>query len=135
MNFLDTYQELEEIYDAPYMSTGVTYAHRDSNGLLYHFYEDLPDLIHSLGTRSIYSTKNDRRENVAQFDWSRDKDFENGDSDGSAYVCMTNTLVGKNYMTNKRNRPFGLSFKRTEVENYCKDKYLIRGFDAPRIHV
>ena len=130
MNFLDMYQELEEIYDAPYKSTGVTYAYKDNNGLLYHFYEDLPDLIHSLDIRSIYSTKNDRKENAAQFDWSRDDDFESGNSDGSSYVCMTNTLVGKNYMTTKRNRPFGLSFKRVDVEKYCENKYLIRSFDA-----
>ena len=123
MNFLDTWQELEEIYDVvDYNETGKA-AYGTAGSLLYHFYQDLSDLVNSLSTGIIYSTKNDKSENVAQYDF--------GVEDGMAYVCMTNTVAGKDYMTKKFRRPFGLSFTEDALAHMCKDKgYFIQGFSA-----
>lgn len=109
MNFLDTWRELEEIYQADFNSTGIGDAFKGGKfvGPLYHFYEDLADILNSLKHGIIYSTKNDKAENPSQFDFSLDGD--NGD--GRAYICMTNTLAGKSYMVNKFNRTYGISFK------------------------
>jgi hypothetical protein len=129
MNFFDTWQELEEIYSADYNATGVEEVQVGSSGfssgMLYHFYEDLSDLLNSLTTGIIYSTKNDKDENKAQFDFSLD------DGDGKAYVCMTNSEAGKRYMIKSYHRPFGLSFDAKQLEEYCLSKgAFIRGYSA-----
>jgi hypothetical protein len=129
MNFLNTWQELEEIYKADYASTGKEEVKSSdaglSSGLLYHFYEDLSDLLNSLNTGIIYSTKNDKKENKAQFDFSLE------DGDGKAYVCMTNSEAGKRYMVKSYRRPFGLSFDAKELETACVAKgAFIRGYSA-----
>jgi hypothetical protein len=113
MNFLSAWQELDEIYNADYNTTGTkevkAQKHGLSAGLLYHFYEDLSDLLNSLEHGVIYSTKNDKKENKAQFDYS------DGVGDGTAYVCMTHTLAGKNAAIKDLGRPFGLSFKAKDL--------------------
>lgn len=142
MNFLDTWQELDEIYAADYYKTGtkavVAQKHGLSTGLLYHFYEDLSDLLNSLETGVIYSTKNDKEENKAQYDYS------DGAGDGTAYVCMTHTLDGKTAAIKSLGRPFGLSFKAKELakrgkpvksvgrpsKNTKTKGYEVKGFDA-----
>ena len=122
MNFLDTWKQLDEIYDVVDFNSTGTARYESDNGLLYHFYQDLSDLLNSLKTGIIYSTKNDSDANKAQFDY--------GVADGMAYVCMTNTLDGKNYMTKKFKRPFGLSFKNDRVNGLCKEGEFIRSFSA-----
>jgi hypothetical protein len=113
MNFLDTWQELEEIYNADFDTTGtkevIAQKKGLSTGLLYHFYADLSDLLNSLENGVIYSTKNDKAENKAQFDYS------DGVGDGTAYVCMTHTLAGKTAAIKDLGRPFGLSFKAKDL--------------------
>ena len=109
MNFNYTWQQLDEIYTADYNKTGtkevIAQAHGLSTGLLYHFYEDLPDLLNSLETGVIYSTKNDKEENKAQFDYS------DGVGDGTSYVCMTHTLAGKNAAIKSLGRPLDSHLK------------------------
>ena len=122
MSFIDTWQQLDEIYDVVDFNSTGTAAYESGGGLLYHFYQDLSDLVNSLKTGIIYSTKNDKEANKAQYDY--------GIEDGMAYVCMTNTLDGKNYMTKKFKRPFGLSFKNDRVNGLCKDGEFIRSFSA-----
>jgi hypothetical protein len=129
MNFHNTWQELDEIYNADFTTTGsneVTSGPAGlTSGLLYHFYEDLPDLLNSLETGVIYSTKNDKEANKAQFDFSLE------DGDGRAYVCMTNSDAGKQYMIKSYHRPFGISFDANKLEAACKSKgSFIRGFSA-----
>ncbi len=123
MNFLETWHELDEIYDiVDYNETGKN-TYGTSGSLLYHFYQDLSDLVNSLSTGIIYSTKNDKGENTAQYDFGVD--------DGMAYVCMTNTIAGKDYMTKKFRRPFGLSFTEDALATICKNKgHFIQGFSA-----
>jgi hypothetical protein len=129
MNFIDTWQQLDEIYKAEYVTTGAEEVKVGpsglTSGLLYHFYEDLSDLLNSLSTGIIYSTKNDKKENKAQFDFSLE------DGDGKAYVCMTNSEAGKRYMIKSYHRPFGLSFNAKELETACAAKgAFIRGYSA-----
>lgn len=129
MHFLDTWRELEEIYKADYAATGTEEVKVGVNGLtsglLYHFYEDLSDLLNSLTTGIIYSTKNDKEENKAQFDFSLE------DGDGRAYVCMTNSKAGKRYMIKSYHRPFGLSFDAKKLEAVClSNGAFIRGYSA-----
>lgn len=123
MNFLSTWQELEEIYDiVDYNETGKG-VYGTAGSLLYHFYQDLSDLVNSLSTGTIYSTKNDKGENTAQYDFGID--------DGMAYICMTNTIAGKDYMTKKFRRPFGISFNEDALAAICKDRnHVIKGFSA-----
>jgi hypothetical protein len=113
MNFLSAWQELDEIYNTDYNTTGtkevVSQKKGLSTGLLYHFYTDLSDLLNSLENGVIYSTKNDKAENKAQFDYS------DGVGDGTAYVCMTHTLAGKDAAIKDLGRPFGLSFKAKDL--------------------
>ncbi len=113
MNFLDTWQELEEIYNADFDTTGTGEAFKEGKfvGPLYHFYEDLSDLLNSLKHGIIYSTKNDREENPSQFDYS----IADGQGDGRAYICMTNTLAGKRYMTGKFSRPYGIAIRESSL--------------------
>jgi hypothetical protein len=128
-SFYNTWQELEELYRTDFTSTGdeEVFAVDDklSAGLLYHFYADLSDLLNSLETGIIYSTKNDKAENKAQFDYS------DGVGDGTAYVCMTNTIPGKTSAIKDLGRPFGLSFSAKELADKCsKNGSKVRSFDA-----
>ena len=118
MNFIDTWQELEEIYQADFDTANAGEAFKDGKfvGPLYHFYEDLSDLLNSLKHGIIYSTKNDREENPSQFDFS----IADGHGDGRAYICMTNTLAGKRYMTGKFSRPYGIAIKESSLNNLLK---------------
>ena len=113
MNFLDTWQELDEIYQADFDTAGAGDAFKEGKfvGPLYHFYEDLSDLLNSLKHGIIYSTKNDKEENPSQFDYS----IADGKGDGRAYICMTNTIAGKRYMTGKFRRPYGIAIKETSL--------------------
>lgn len=142
MNFLDTWQELDEIYSADYTKTGnkevKAQKHGLSTGLLYHFFSDLSDLLNSMENGIIYSTKNDKDENKAQYDYS------SGVEDGMAYVCMTHTLDGKEAAIKSLGRPFGFSFNAKELaargnikasvgrpaKNTSKSGYSIKSFDA-----
>lgn len=142
MNFLSAWQELDEIYKADYNTTGtkevVAQKKGLSTGLLYHFYADLPDLLNNLENGVIYSTKNDKAENKAQFDYT------DGVGDGTAYVCMTHTLAGKNAAIKDLGRPFGLSFKAKDLaargksdrpvgrpsRDSKKQGYAVKSFDA-----
>ena len=110
-DFDEFYNQLDEIYTTDFNTTG------SSGGIFYHFYEDLSDILNSLVNKTIYSSKNDSKENKAQFDANAD--------DGEAYVCMTSTLDGKKYIINKYDRPFGLSFKEATLKALC-DRYHYR---------
>jgi hypothetical protein len=125
--FQEAWTDLDEIYRADFNTTGTGEAIQDDKfvGPLYHFYEDLADLLNSLKNKIIYSTKNDLAENPAQFDFS----YADKEGDGSSYVCMTNTLAGKNYMVNKFRRPFGLSFKADSLNAMLK-KHTIKTYSA-----
>lgn len=127
MNFLDTWQELEELYNADFDETGTGEAFKDGKfvGPLYHFYEDLSDLLNSLKHGIIYSTKNDKEENPSQFDYS----IADGKGDGRAYVCMTNTLQGKRYMTGKFRRPYGIAIKESSL-NKMLETHTISAYSA-----
>lgn len=123
MQFWDTWQELEdleEIYKADFNTTSTGEAFKDGKfvGPLYHFYEDLSDLLNSLNTGIIYSTKNDKEENPAQFDDSI------ADADGKAFICMTNTLAGKRYMTNKFRRPYGIAIKESSLNTMLETQVI-----------
>jgi hypothetical protein len=113
MNFINTWQDLDEIYQADFTAnnTGEAFGSDEFVGPLYHFYEDLSDLLNSLKLGIIYSTKNDKNENPSQFDYSLD----GGKGDGKAYICMTNTLAGKKYMTGKFRRPYGIAIKASSL--------------------
>lgn len=113
MNFINTWQDLDEIYQADFntANTGEAFSGDTFVGPLYHFYEDLADLLNSLKHGIIYSTKNDKDENPSQFDYS----IDGGKGDGKAYICMTNTLAGKKYMTGKFRRPYGIAIKASSL--------------------
>lgn len=113
MNFINTWQDLDEIYQADFntANTGEAFSGDTFVGPLYHFYEDLADLLNSLKHGIIYSTKNDKNENPSQFDYS----IDGGKGDGKAYICMTNTLAGKKYMTGKFRRPYGIAIKASSL--------------------
>lgn len=90
MNFLDTWQELEELYQAEFKN--------GPEDKYYHFFYDISDLINSLSIGRIYSNKNLR---AAQLDvYERDK----------AYICTTKGSEGKERAVTKFNRPIGISF-------------------------
>ena len=133
MNFIDTWQELEEIYQADFDTANAGEAFKDGKfvGPLYHFYEDLSDLLNSLKHGIIYSTKNDREENPSQFDFS----IADGHGDGRAYVCMTNTLAGKRYMTGKLPLTFDMYFLQQralfEIQHIHQSYYLNFVFRYP----
>ena len=91
MNFLDTWQELEELYQADFKN--------GPEDKYYHFFYDISDLINSLSIERIYSNKNLR---AAQLDvYERDK----------AYICTTKGEEGKERAVFKFKRPIGISFK------------------------
>ena len=127
MNFYDTWQQLDEIYNADFDTTGTGEAFVNGKfvGPLYHFYEDVADLLNSLKHGIIYSTKNDKDENSAQFDYS----IDNGNGDGRAYICMTNTLEGKRYMTGKFSRPYGIAIKESSL-NRMLETHTISAYSA-----
>lgn len=117
MNFYEYWKLLDEFYKIDNF--------KDFGGeeVYYHFYEDLTDLINSLTTGTIYSTKNDKKENIGQYDLSA-KEY-------SSYVCMTSTISGKNYMANKFRRPFGLSFTNKTLSRICEQPgYSLRPYSA-----
>ena len=117
MNFYEYWKLLDEFYKID------NFKDFGSQEVYYHFYEDLTDLINSLTTGTIYSTKNDRQENIGQYDTSA-KEY-------SSYVCMTSTITGKNYMANKFRRPFGLSFTEDTLNKICKKPgYSLRPYSA-----
>ena len=64
MNFYEYWKLLDEFYKID------NFKDFGSQEVYYHFYEDLTDLINSLTTGTIYSTKNDRQENIGQYDTS-----------------------------------------------------------------
>lgn len=101
MNFLNTWQELEEIYKKDFAA--------GSNDLYYHFYSDFNDLINSLVNGRIYSNKN---ETASQLDVYADRD--------EAYVCMTIGSEGKKRTAYNFKRPLGISFK--DLAEHCYSK-------------
>lgn len=101
------YEELNEIYAADFKAENDSY---------YHFYSNLLDLINSLDTETIYSTKNDKQDNVRQYDQNI--------PEGASYVCMTNTLAGKQAVLRGNRRPVGISFTKADLINTCaRHKY------------
>ena len=98
MNFLDTWQQLDEIYKKDF-ATG-------SDDLFYHFYSDIDDLVNSLMTGRIYSNKN---EQASQLDPYADK--------SQSYVCMTIGSDGKKRTAYNFKRPLGISFK--NLADHC----------------
>ena len=103
MNFLDTWQQLDEIYSKIDFESG-------SENQYYHFYADLADLVNSLDTCRIYSNKNVHASQLDIFA-----------PDDAAYVCMTVGKEGKHRTVhNFGNRLFGISFK--NLPELCRDR-------------
>lgn len=118
MDFHAAWKQLNEIFIQDFNTYG-------NDDLYYHFYQDLADLLNSLNTKTIYSTKNDEAENIAQFDHTH--------KDWKSYVCMTSSVAGKKYMTTSTfDRPFGLAFSKKEINTICDtdSNYSIDAFSA-----
>lgn len=98
------YDSLDEIYAADFKTDGAAD--------FYHFYQSIEDLIRSLSRGVIYSSKNDKQENARQYDFNA--------AEGEAYVCMTNSIEGKQYIANQFNRPVGLSFTKAGLDKLCR---------------
>lgn len=104
MNFWEALDELDEIYLSDFNNE------KQANKRYYHFFTDFEDLLNCLVQHRIYSNKNLRK---TQFDrYAKDTD---------AYICMTQTLSGKNNMVDQYDRPYGITFKTSTFKKICAD--------------